>query len=109
MKIILITALSILASFHIDTSKTSLYLLQKNIPQETIKTSAYNTLTRKCTICHARKKRLHNFTLENMDSLAPLIQQQVFIKKKMPKGRKIKLTDAEYQSLKDWLALVLKE
>jgi len=38
-----------------------------------------------------------------MDSLALDIHKQVFIKRKMHKGRKIKLTDDERDQLQVWL------
>ncbi len=38
-----------------------------------------------------------------MDKHAPKIHQQVFIKRRMPKGDNIKLTDQEYQTLQHWL------
>ncbi len=44
-----------------------------------------------------------------MDSLAADIQKQVFVKKKMPKGRKIKLTEKETQNLRHWLDATLSQ
>lgn len=43
------------------------------------------------------------FTLANMDDLAHKIHKQVFIKKRMPKGKDIKLTSYEYNALRKWL------
>ncbi|MFX0558312.1 hypothetical protein ACOCEA_16040 [Maribacter sp. CXY002] len=67
------------------------------------KTAAYYVLTNKCNICHAAKKRQSIFTLHNMDSLSEAINLQVFIKKKMPKGKKNKLTLEDERQLKAWL------
>ena len=78
-------------------------LLKEQLIQTTIKTEAYTVLRNKCNICHATKKRTDIFTLKNMDSLAFDIHKQVFIKKKMPKGKKNKLTNEEIRSLKNWL------
>lgn len=74
--------------------------------QDDPKTKAFIVLTNKCNICHARKKRIDIFTLENMDSLAADIQEQVFVKKKMPKGKSIILTEGESRSLRRWLTIV---
>lgn len=75
--------------------------------QETPKISAFKVLTTKCNVCHAIKKKQDVFTLENMDSLAIAIDKQVFIKGKMPKGRKNKLSEQESLALKDWLNTIL--
>jgi len=65
---------------------------------------ALTVLVKKCNVCHATKKRQTVFTIDNMDSLSDIIYYQVFEKKKMPKGRKIKLTQAEEGQLKTWLS-----
>ncbi|RRQ48654.1 hypothetical protein DZC72_13290 [Maribacter algicola] len=41
---------------------------------------------------------------KNMDTWATDIYMQVFIKKRMPKGKKIKLTSNEYQDLLTWIS-----
>jgi len=46
-------------------------------------------------MCHATKKHTDIFTLKNMNSLAIEINRQVFVKRKIPKGRKTKLTEEE--------------
>ena len=77
--------------------------------QEDVKAIAFTTLQTKCNICHATKKRTDIFTLQNMDSLATDIWKQVFVKKKMPKGRKVKLTEEESKALHEWLDMTLAE
>lgn len=79
------------------------------LAQEYLRVEAFTVLQEKCNTCHSTKKKTDIFTLVNMDSLAPDIHKQVFIKKKMPKGRKVKLTEDETQHLKVWLAAVLGE
>ncbi len=74
--------------------------------QERVKNQAFKVLQTKCNLCHSTKKRVDVFTFQNMDSLATDINQQVFIKRKMPKGRKFNLTAVEEQALKDWIVLV---
>ena len=46
------------------------------------------------------------FTLDNMDELAPKINQQVFIRKRMPKGNKVTLTANDRAQLKKWVESV---
>ncbi len=38
-----------------------------------------------------------------MDRHAKKIHKQVFVYRRMPKGDSVKLTDKEYQTLKNWL------
>ena len=57
-----------------------------------VKIKAFGVLETKCNICHIKQNRKKIFTLENMNGFAPKIEEQVFIKKRMPKGKKIKLT-----------------
>ncbi len=76
-------------------------------PQESAKTKAFSVLIAKCNVCHATKKKQDIFTLENMDSLAIAINKQVFIKGKMPKGKKNKLSHEESQDLQKWLNTIL--
>ena len=66
-------------------------------------------LRNKCNACHAIKKRTDIFSLKNMDSLAIEINKQVFVKRKMPKGRKVKLTEEETRRLEVWLDAILNE
>ena len=68
-----------------------------------VKITAFGVLETKCNICHIKQNRKKIFTLENMNGFAPKIEEQVFIKKRMPKGRKIKLTEKEYQQLSTWI------
>ena len=77
--------------------------------QNDMKQQAYMVLQDKCNVCHATKKKTDIFTLDNMDSLAPDIHKQVFIKRKMPKGRKIRLTETETQQLQVWLEDTMAE
>lgn len=80
-----------------------------NSTQLQTKDKAFIVLQTKCNFCHAVKKRTDVFTRENMDSLAVEINTQVFIKRKMPKGRKVTLTHEEEKHLKDWIELTLNQ
>lgn len=64
---------------------------------------AFKVLEKKCNTCHQTDKPKQVYTLDNMNSLAKKINKQVFIKKRMPKGDDIKLTEEEYEQLKSWL------
>ncbi|MBN4062289.1 hypothetical protein JYU20_03735 [Bacteroidales bacterium AH-315-I05] len=67
------------------------------------KLNAYKILQAKCNVCHLAKNPRKVFTIYNMDLLAPKIQKQVFVKKRMPKGNEIRLTQSEYDVLEKWL------
>jgi len=67
------------------------------------KIKAYKILKAKCNVCHVKQNRKKIFTLDNMDIFAAKIHKQVFVKKRMPKGKKIKLTNSDITTLKNWL------
>ena len=67
------------------------------------KDKAYKILESKCNICHRKRNRRRVFTKENMDTWANDIYKQVFIKKRMPSGKKVKLSPDEYQDLLTWI------
>ncbi|MFH6605149.1 hypothetical protein ACEZ3G_16810 [Maribacter algicola] len=75
--------------------------------QEIVKEEAFKVLQIKCNFCHGTKKRTDVFTLQNMDSLAPDIFDQVFVKKRMPKGKQPKLTMGEQKALERWLTTLI--
>lgn len=68
-----------------------------------LKKEAFQILKSKCNICHKRKNPFKIFSLKNMDRHAKKIHKQVFVYRRMPKGDSVKLTDKEYQTLKNWL------
>ncbi len=67
------------------------------------KVVAFQILDTKCNVCHNTRNRKRVFTLENMNPWANDIYRQVFIKKRMPKGKKVKLNTKEYQELLTWI------
>lgn len=67
------------------------------------KLAALSILRTKCNVCHKKQNKKKVFTIDNMNMLAPKINRQVFIKKRMPKGKNIRLTEQEYTVLKTWL------
>ena len=68
------------------------------------KENAFQILNNKCNICHIKRNRRRVFTEDNMNSWSNDVYKQVFIKKRMPKGKKIKLTSKEYQELLTWIS-----
>ncbi|GEM_PF-1183026 len=75
-----------------------------NYSVKNTKGTAFQILDNKCNVCHIKRNRKRVFTLENMNTWANDINKQVFIKKRMPKGKKIKLTSQEYQDLLTWIS-----
>ena len=65
---------------------------------------AFQILNKKCNVCHRKQNKRRIFTEENMHTWANDIYKQVFIKKRMPKGKKIKLSSEEYQELLNWIS-----
>lgn len=105
--IVIITTLSVNSmdtykSIEANTEKTEFYVssyLIKN-PRE----NAFQILYNKCNVCHHKRNKRDVFTLQNMDTWANDIEKQVFIKKRMPKGKIITLTSNEYQELLTWIS-----
>jgi uncharacterized membrane protein len=76
----------------------------KFIPSHSeLKLEAFAILDAKCNVCHRKRNRRMVFTLENMEERAPKIHKQVFVKKRMPKGKNNILTVEESRSLRKWL------
>lgn len=70
----------------------------------TPKEKAFQILENKCNVCHNRRNKQRVFNLENMNAWAADVYKQVFIKKRMPKGKNIKLSSQEYQDLLTWIS-----
>jgi len=60
-------------------------------------------LEEKCNVCHQTKNPSKIFTKVNIRHNAKKINRQVFVWRRMPKGKEIKLTDQEEQILKTWI------
>ncbi|AXT60076.1 hypothetical protein D1816_06820 [Aquimarina sp. AD10] len=84
-----------------------LSFVKRNVA-DSITTKSFQILDNKCNVCHAKRNRRRLFTLENMNSWADDVYKQVFVKKRMPKGKKIKLTSEEYQNLLNWITSTKK-
>ena len=69
----------------------------------TYKERAFQILDNKCNVCHRRQNKKRVFTPENMSPWAQDIYIQVFEKRRMPRGNRIKLTQSEYDDLLTWI------
>ena len=67
------------------------------------KEKAFLLLNSKCNVCHRKQNPFKVFTRKNMNKNARKIYQQVFVKRRMPKGDKVRLTEENYQTLTNWL------
>ena len=90
-----------LASFPFHSNHAT----TREVPSDNarLKQTALSVLVQKCNVCHKTYNPGKVFTADNMESLAPKIYKQVFVKRRMPKGRDIKLTPEEEQVLSRWL------
>lgn len=78
------------------------------VKKDSNKQRALSILTNKCNVCHRKRNKRRVFTAENMNDWANDIYTQVFVKKRMPRGRKIKLNSQEYQELLTWISSTKK-
>lgn len=70
------------------------------------KQRALSILSNKCNASHAKRNRRRVFTEDNMNDWSNDVYKKVFIKKRLPKGKKIKLTSQEYQDLLTWIGSI---
>ena len=73
------------------------------IPSNVLKKRAFEVLENKCNFCHRKRNKRRVFTLERMDKWANEIYTQVYTKKRMPRGKKNKLSTTEYNNLLTWI------
>ena len=71
--------------------------------QDSLKLKAFSVLEAKCNVCYRKQNPFMIFSKNNMNRRANSIYQQVFEKKRMPKGNRISLTSADVTHLKQWL------
>ena len=67
------------------------------------KISAFRILQSSCNVCHTQRNRNAVFTFDNMNAWSGEIHEQVFVKKRMPKGTAIVLSQAEKATLTKWI------
>ena len=80
---------------------------RENRTEAPVRDNALKVLNEKCNICHRRQNPRKVFTDTNMDELAPAIYKQVFVKKRMPRGNTIKLSETDQKALMDWITTQL--
>jgi uncharacterized membrane protein len=96
---LIVIAFSSFTTFDVPaTAETS---VQASDPGEDVKSAALKVLQLKCNTCHVRQNPGKVFTPSNMNTLASKINEQVFVKKRMPRGKR--LTNEEYTTLQTWL------
>ncbi|WP_461304235.1 hypothetical protein [Aureisphaera sp.] len=86
---------------------TNSYISSVNVAtsiEDPIKTSAFQVLSKKCNVCHSKRNRRWVFSEENMNPRATDVYKQVFVKKRMPKGKGNKLSSEENQILLTWIS-----
>lgn len=97
--VILSALLTICCAAVIDTAEEPTYSTSNTPTRE----PALEVLVRKCNVCHRKDNPSKVFTSENMDKLAPKIYRQVFVWKRMPKGKDNVLSEQDSKTLKNWL------
>ncbi|MFK8044156.1 MAG: hypothetical protein AB8B72_01575 [Crocinitomicaceae bacterium] len=95
-----IAVFTVLQSSSILALKTGTFEKSTNAQSDSIE--VLKILENKCNICHQKKKKVV-FTFDNMSTYHLAIENQVFIKKRMPKGKDFKLTKAEEIVLLNWI------
>ena len=100
--VVIMFGIAIIPAFRLTTLPT--VIEARVIAEESeLERAALDILKSKCNVCHTRKNPKKVFTSKNISDLAPKIYQQVFIKRRMPKGKEVKLTTQEYAVLEKWL------
>lgn len=108
--------LHILGSVLTVLSLTS-FLFLENVKYQSLpkynayKVAAFEILDRHCNTCYVHENPRRVFTLDNMEDSARKIRRQVFVFKRMPKGKasRDKITETEMKTLKNWINDTLKK
>jgi len=66
-------------------------------------TMAFEVLKNRCNYCHVTQNPSKVFTLENMNDFTKRINRQVFVWKRMPKGKDNNLDATEKEILSTWI------
>jgi len=75
----------------------------KDSAADVLATEALRVLQTKCNTCHVRQNPGKVFTRITMERYAEKIDKQVFIKRRMPKGKDNHLSMEEENTLRAWL------
>ena len=95
VSVLIYTCPSALANVHPDPMDPK--------KDDSLKGPALTVLQSKCNVCHERQNPGKVFTTSNMETHAPKIYKQVFVKQRMPRGNAIKLSQTEKDTLLRWL------
>ncbi|MEM1358592.1 MAG: hypothetical protein AAGF89_10345 [Bacteroidota bacterium] len=68
-----------------------------------LREAAYRVLATKCNSCHRKRNPFMVFKPKNMDRRATRIYRAVYLQKRMPKAGGAPLTQAESDTLRQWL------
>jgi hypothetical protein len=71
--------------------------------------AALLVLENNCNECHSKKKPEYYFSEQTMDYFAAEINMEVFIKGKMPKGKKNAMSADDRKTLQLWVEWKLKK
>jgi len=99
---LLVNPINTYPSLKENNELTQVYIADYSIKDSQV--NAFQILENKCNVCHHKRNKRRVFTLENMNLWANDIYKQVFVKKRMPKGKKNKLNPTEYQTLLTWIS-----
>ncbi len=103
MKVLLIFSLTAFSLVIMNSVNSKSFGETSLLKHSDVKIQAFKILESKCNSCHIKQNKKKVFTFDNMNFFAPKIEEQVFVKKRMPRGRKITLTEKEYQQLSVWI------
>lgn len=99
----ILAAVFILDTTYFQTSSAATIEFLSTESNENLKRESLNILVAKCNTCHKKQNPLMVFNERNMSKRAKKIYRMVFIERKMPKGKEIRLTNEEYFTLEKWL------
>ncbi|MEO1655831.1 MAG: hypothetical protein AAFU64_19980 [Bacteroidota bacterium] len=67
------------------------------------KKEVFSILDAECQVDHRKEKPFMVFSKKKRERRAPKMHKQVFVKRRMPKGNQIRLTEQEYATFSEWL------
>jgi len=100
---LLVVSFIFLSAFPPNSADANEERLKHRCSDESHKQEVFKLLETKCNTCHRKQNPFMVFSVKNMEKRARKIHKQVFIRKRMPKGDQVKLTNKEYTLLKEWL------
>lgn len=109
---VFLTSLSLILVliFTCNFLETSVYASDQGLTAEThpVHQRALEVLEQRCNTCHRRQNPFKIFKVKNLEKYAPLIYQQVFELKRMPKDGS-KLSESEQKALLDLIEMAKRK